>query len=138
MNDETLKSNAKTIEGYCFWLAEETFGVFSDENSDDLTILPISASRLSPFVGKTFEDAFKFLATVPLDKRLGRQFIAVLDNRLYRERDWLVIYRIDEQGEITSIPCKAELTCMQLQSSANHNWLTLINDWQRTGKPIIR
>ncbi|KAG9692016.1 hypothetical protein KCU95_g7616, partial [Aureobasidium melanogenum] len=136
--DEVIVNNRKHTGGYFFWLAEENFEALLPDDTDELIKPTIPADWVSRFAGKTVEDAFRFIATLHLEARLDRQFIAVLDIRLYKEKDWLVIYRVDEQGEITSIPCKAELTCMQMRSYGNHNWPTFMDDWQRTGKPILR
>ncbi|KAH0377374.1 hypothetical protein KCU92_g9260, partial [Aureobasidium melanogenum] len=136
--DEVIMKNREYTGGYFFWLAEDTFDSLPSDDTDSLVKSTVPSDWVSPFISKTVEDAFRFIATIPLDTSLDRQFIAVLDSRLYREKDWLVIYRIDEQGEITSIPYKAELTNMQLHSYQNHNWPIFMDDWLRDGEPVQR
>ncbi|CAD0097356.1 unnamed protein product [Aureobasidium mustum] len=132
-----LEKNRKLTGGYFLWLAENNLEALPQHDADGSAKPRISTDRVSSFIGKTVEDAFRFIATVPLENLVDRQFIAVLDHRLYKEKDWLVIYRIDAEGEITSIPCKAEFICMQLHGYQNHNWPTFMDDWLRKGKPVF-
>jgi hypothetical protein len=44
---------------------------------------PVDESWQTPFVGQSVEEAFRLLATVPLEKSLNRTFIVVLNKALY-------------------------------------------------------
>lgn len=98
------------------WLADTTIPDGLTEEDGEATIPPIDASWQSSFVGKSVEEAFEFLATIPLDKSLNRTYIIVLDRKLYEQKKWGLLYRIDEEGEITCVPCAAHMCMVYIDS----------------------
>jgi hypothetical protein len=102
------------------------------------TIAPIDESWQSPFGGKSVEDAFEYLATVSLELSLNRTYIMVLNKALYEQEDWLVIYCIDEDGEITSIPCDTQMCMVHIDSYSWHHWPQYLEEWREEGKPVFR
>lgn len=121
---------------YNLWLADLNPQNLT-EDDEDATIPPIDPTWQSPFVGNTIEDAFGFLATIPLNMALTREYLVVLDKAIYEQKDWIVIYRIDDQGEITSIPCMAKMTLTYLNSYLWHRWPDYLEEWRKEGKPIF-
>lgn len=114
--------NADHNGSYYFWLAEQTFQALFHVAAEGPAKPPIPSGWKSSSIGKTVEDVPMYIATSPIDKRLDKQIIAVLDGRLFKKEDWLVIHRIDEQGEISSNPCKAQSTSNWLHGYQDHNW----------------
>lgn len=136
MVNEVLDKVAEEQGDNLLWLAEDKFENLPKENCTT-TKPPIPSTWRSPFIGKTIEDAFEYLSTIPLDKSLGRDYIAVLNKRLYERKGWLVLYKIDTDGEITSIPCAAELSLTQMASYAQDNWPVHLKDWREKGQPVM-
>lgn len=137
MINEVLEKNEKESDVYHLWLAD-TSGSYPREHDDDATIPPITSSWQSSFAGKTVEQAFEFLATIPLDISIDRRTLVVLHKHLYESKDWVVVYEIDEQGEITSIPCATEYTVMYLDSYQWLDWDVNLAQWREDGCPLYK
>ena len=119
------------------WLADTNFLGDLTEEDEEATVPPIDESWQPPFVGQSVEKAFHFLSTLPLDKSLNRTFIIVWDQSLYEQKRWAVIYRIDENGEITSIPCAAQMCMTFIDSGTECRWPEYLEEWRKDGKPIF-
>jgi hypothetical protein len=134
INDFLEKVNEQ-IEVYDLWPADsiESF----PEEGDLATEPPVDESWQSPFAGHSVEEAFKYLATVDLEKSLNRTYIVVLHKALYEQKDWVMIYRIDENGEITSIPCVAQMAMIHIDSYSWHIWPECLEQWHKHGWPIF-
>lgn len=120
------------------WLANDTLQDVPDEGEDrDLPKSSCSSDWRSPFAGKTVQDAFEFLSSIPLTKKLMRGYILVLDKHLYNEKDWLVVYHIDVNGDITSIPCETSISLAAASQSYEHKWNLALEDWRGNGQPLV-
>ncbi|KAH0037938.1 hypothetical protein KCU78_g1578, partial [Aureobasidium melanogenum] len=97
-----LEQVNKESQIYNIWLAETAIPDGLTEEDGEATVPPIDGNWQSAFVGDTVEQAFEFLTKIPLEKSLNRTYIIVLDKNLYEQKNWVVLYRIDEEGEITS------------------------------------
>jgi hypothetical protein len=121
---------------YNLWVAGTTQEGLTDED-DDATIPPMDPTWLSPFVEKSVEHAFAYLATLPLNLSVNREYLVVLNKMLYQQKGWIIIYRIDEKGVITCIPCTAHMTPTYLNSYLWHRWPAYLEEWRKQGKPIF-
>lgn len=119
------------------WAADTNSLEDLTEEDEEATVPPIEESWQSPFAGQSVKNAFEPLALVPLDKSLNRTFIIVLNQALYEQKKWVVIYRIDEGGEITSILCVAHMCMTFIDSETEHHWPEYLEEWRRYGKPIF-
>jgi hypothetical protein len=127
LNDDTGAQNV--------WLADS---LESSTKEDWLgTQPPIDESWQSPFAGQSVERAFEYLATVSREISLNRTYIMVLDKTLYKQKDWLAIYQIDENGEITSIPCTAHDCMLFIDPYSWHLWPEYLEQWREDGEPIF-
>ncbi|KAG9949376.1 hypothetical protein KCU85_g4316, partial [Aureobasidium melanogenum] len=115
MINDYLQRVIKHSNVYNLWLADMDPQNLT-EDDEDATIPQVNLTWQSPFVGKTSEEAFEYLATIPLKMALNREYLVVLDKALYKQKDWVIIYRIDEEGEITCIPCTAHMTLVYINS----------------------
>lgn len=137
MINEVLEQVYKKCHIHNIWLAHlDSLGDLTEED-EEATVPPIEESWQSSFVGQSFEDAFKCLATTPLEKSLNREFIIVWNQALYERRNWVVICRLDENGEITSIPCVAHMCMTFIDSGTEHRWPEYLEEWRNSGKPIF-
>lgn len=107
------------------------------EDDGEATVPPVDESWQSPFVGQSVDEAFRFLATVSPEKSLNRTFIVVLNKALFDQKKWLILYRINERGEITSAPCAAHMTMVYINSYNWHIWPELLDKWRKHGKPVF-
>ncbi|GAB7353008.1 hypothetical protein MBLNU459_g3567t1 [Dothideomycetes sp. NU459] len=141
MIDEVLKKNEEEVQDYQLWLADESLeGLLADSFDERATEPPIPSTWRSPLIGKTIEAAFEFMATIPLNRSLIREYIAVLDKHLYEKKGWVVLHRIDEMGEINSIPCEAGLAMLQMGStgySSPDGWPSALKNWREYGQPLM-
>jgi hypothetical protein len=83
MVNEVLESVYKEMKTYEIWLADTTLPEGLTDEDAEATIPPIDQTWHSPFVGQPIEEAFKSLASIPLEKSLNREFLIVLDKALY-------------------------------------------------------
>lgn len=119
-----LEQVSKHSNVYNLWVAGTSQEGLTDDD-EDATIPPVDPTWHSPFVGLSAEDAFACVATLPLYLSVNREYLVVLDRTLYLQKEWIVIYRIDEEGLITCIPCTAHMTLTYLNSNLWHRWPTI-------------
>jgi hypothetical protein len=122
MIDEVLELVYRELEVHEIWLADTELPEGLTEEDGEATVPPINQTWHSPFAGQPIEEAFRFLALVPLEKSLNRTSLIVLDRALYDREKWIVLYRIDERGEITSAPCTAHMCMVYVDSYNWHMW----------------
>jgi hypothetical protein len=134
INDVLIQVNERT-KAYNVWLADSVVSL--TEEDQVATEVPIDESWQSPFAGYSVEEAFKYLATVSVENSLNRTYIIVLNKALYEQKNWVVIYRIDENGEITSIPCVAQMAMVHIDSYSWHIWPECLEQWHKHGWPIF-
>jgi hypothetical protein len=137
MINEVLVKTIKDTGADDVWLADTIESLIVADEDRDGTKAPINELWQSPFSGKSVEEAFKYLATVSLELSLNRTYIMVLNKALYEQKDWLVIYRIDEDGEITSIPCDTQMCMVHIDSYSWHHWPEYLEEWREEGKPVF-
>lgn len=137
MINEVLEQVHKKCHIHNIWLAETILPEGLTDEDDEATVPPIDESWQSPFVGQPVEEAFKFLSMTSIEKSLNRTFIVVWNKALYERQKWVVIYRIDENGEITSVPCAAHMCMVFIDSNTWHHWPEYLVDWREEGKPIF-
>ncbi|KAG9614766.1 hypothetical protein KCU86_g258, partial [Aureobasidium melanogenum] len=97
-----LEQVNKESQIYNIWLAETAIPDGLTEEDGEATVPPIDGNWQSAFVGDTVEQAFEFLTKIPLEKSLNRTYIIVLDKNLYEQKNWVVLYRIDEEEDMNS------------------------------------
>lgn len=133
MINEVLKKVAEEEHDHLLWLANDSLANLPTiEGGGTTTELPIPSSWRSPFSGKTVEAAFEYLASIPLAYSGIRGYIAVLDKCLYEQSGWLVLYKIDECGEIISVPCTVGVAMVQIGLCDRDVWsLALANSLER-------
>ncbi|CAD0098209.1 unnamed protein product [Aureobasidium mustum] len=136
MIGEYLDKVIKHSNVYNLWVAGTSQEGLTDED-EDATIPPMHPTWKSTFVGKPVEDAFAHLATLPLDLSVNRVYLVVLDDILYREKGWIIIYNIDEKGVITCVPCTAHMTLTYINSYMWHNWHRYLEEWRKQGRPVF-
>jgi hypothetical protein len=138
MVNEVLELVYKEIEFHEIWVADTILPEGLTDEDDEATIPPVDQTWHSPFVGQPIEEAFRCLASIPLDKSLNRTFLIVLDKALYDREKWVVLYRIDERGEITSAPCAADMVMVYVDSYNWHLWPDILESWRKHGDPIFK
>lgn len=136
MINEVLEKSADETGDHLLWLADDTFEQLPNDKGTIINA-PVPSTWRSPFIDKSIEEAFEFFSTIPLDKDLIREYIAVLNKRLYEEKGWVVLYKIDDNGEITCIPCRAEMSLLQMGSYSQDEWPIHLKDWRLEGKPVF-
>jgi hypothetical protein len=136
MINEVLARTSDKTRADNVWLADSIESLI--EEDEVATMPPVDESWQSPFAGQPVEKAFEYLATVSLEKSLNRAHIVVLNKALYEQKDWLAIYQIDENGEITSVPCATRLCMVFIDSYTLHLWPEYLEEWRRDGKPIFQ
>lgn len=126
-------------EVYHLWLADNSLGSFPDD-FDVATVPSVSPAWRSPSVGKTIEEAFEFLSTLPNDAEvtMNRTYIVALDKHLYNTRNWVIVCKIDEEGTITTAPCVAQNPILHIDSLSWHLWPQYLERWRKEGKPFLR
>jgi hypothetical protein len=137
MINEVLEQVHKRCHIHDIWLADTVIPEGLTDEDDEATVPPIDESWQSPFVGQPVDRAFEFLATMSPEKSLNRTFIIVWNKALYERKNWVVIYRIDENGEITCIPCAAHMCMVFVDSYTWHLWPEYLEEWYKDGKPIF-
>ena len=137
MINEVLEQVYRKCHIHNIWLADTVSLDDLTEEDEEATVPPIDSSWRSPFVGQSVEEAFEFLATVPLDKSLNRTFVIGWDQALYEQKRWVMIYRIDANGGITSIPCVAHMCMTFIDSGTEYRWPEYLEEWRKYGKPIF-
>lgn len=138
MINDVLEQVYQKCHIHNIWIADTDHLEGLTEENEEATVPPIHRSWQSPFIGQSVEKAFEFLATVPLEKSLNRTYIVVWNQALYEQERWVVICRIDEEGEITSIPCAAYMCMTFIDSGTEHLWPEYLEEWRKYGKPIFR
>jgi hypothetical protein len=132
-----LEQVNKESQVHNIWLADSSIPDGLTDEDGEATVPPIDAKWQSAFFGNTVEQAFEFLATVPIQKSLNRTYIIVLDGALYEQKNWVVLHRIDEEGEITSVPCAAHMCMVYLDSYTWDRWPDHLNAWRKHCRPIF-
>lgn len=124
---------------YHLWLADDNPESYPDDY-DCATVPPISSTWQSSFAGKTIEQAFEFLSTLPIDAdvSINRTYIVVLDTHLYKTRDWVVVCKIDDNGTITTAPCAAKNPILHIDSLSWHLWPQYLERWRSEARPFLR
>ncbi|THY66780.1 hypothetical protein D6C97_01333 [Aureobasidium pullulans] len=116
-----------------YWLADYT------HNVAEASSLVLPPTWTPPFLGQSIEQAFAFLADIPEDIILNREYIAVLDKHFLGENGWVLIYHLDGEGVITCVPCVLEL-CNMLPGNVNFHegtWKTSWEGWKDRGNVMF-
>ncbi|THY17810.1 hypothetical protein D6D01_07412 [Aureobasidium pullulans] len=106
--------------------------ICSDPQDDDLNYWLADHAHIVTEVsslGQSIEQAFAFLADIPEDIILNREYIAVLHKRFLEENGRVLLYQLDGEGVITCVPCALEL-CNMLPGNVNFHEGTWKTDWE--------
>ncbi|THY76284.1 hypothetical protein D6C86_05494 [Aureobasidium pullulans] len=142
LTERKLQTINKAIHAICpdpqdddlnYWLADHT------HNVAEASSLVLPPTWTPPFLGQSIEQAFAFLADIPEDIILNREYIAVLDKHFLEENGWVLLYHLDGEGVITCVPCVLEL-CNMLPGNVNFHegtWKTSWVGWKDRGNVMF-
>ncbi|SMY28472.1 unnamed protein product [Zymoseptoria tritici ST99CH_1A5] len=138
--EDVLQRNYTDAGHAGFWLADDYHNLADypdvglDERIEHGTHLPLDETWRSPFVGKTIEDAAEYLRGVPKPRKpLCKTWFAVLDAKLYREEDQVLICKIREDGRVESMPCVAAFVTVHFDGYDRGYWDLELDSWKNDG-----
>lgn len=147
INEVLAKARLHSDDVDDFWLVDRTLKDIPDwtpigdgnvvRKDGTAEIPPFPETYTSNFKDNTLEQLFAFLLSTPQSADLEKRYFAVLNPRLYAKRDWLEIHHVDEDGVITSAPCKTEYSGFLFGGYLMHNWRHYLEDWLQDGEPVF-
>jgi hypothetical protein len=130
--------DGSTAENYIFWLADNFATAPRRTQEGDATYVnsatepPIPKDWVSPFKGKTAEDAAAFLKTAPEDLSVDWHHFAVLGED-FEKRRLVTLYRIGDMdlagGKLEKLLCSVAGSTLALSSMEKHVWEEWGNDF---------
>ena len=134
------------LERRYFWLASKNYDNAPQKNprhGNQGTKPPVDDSFVSPFVGKSVNDAAEFLKRAPDGVDTERRFFAVIDDRTEKDGSVVMCRVGDMEGEGDEVGCirvvvkNSALYLAGMEYGTWEEYLDALDKVKRKGKDII-